>query len=99
MWPETATDQDVITFDGIAVFAFLNFAGQKSDFADEMLRARVMTAGKMDIHGRIERNAGLTPARDILSVTLGVGSREFASRVAGACNQSGPDSVGFDRET
>ena len=57
-----------------------------------------MTAGKMDIDRRVERNARLAPARDLLGVALGVGRREFASGIAGACDEPGPDRIRLDRE-
>ena len=88
----------MITLDRIAICAFLDLAGQQPDFTDEVLCARVMTAGKMDIDRRVERNARFAPARDILGVAFGVRRRELTSRITGACDEPGPDRIGLDRE-
>src|SRR3990172_3661890 len=64
-----------------------------------MLRAGMMAAGEMDIDRRVERNAGLTPGRDLIGVALGVGGSEFATGIAGGGDQAGADGIGFDSET
>src|SRR6478609_3635963 len=51
---EAAADQHVIALDRIV--ALLNLAGEQADFGNEMLCARVMAAGEMDVDRRIERN-------------------------------------------
>ena len=96
--PEAAADQNVIALDRIVVLARLNLAGEQADLADEMLRAGVMAAGQMDIDRRVERDARLAPARDLLGVALGVGSGEFAAGIAGAGDEAGADGIGRDGE-
>ena len=88
----------MIALNGIAVGALLHFAGEEPDFADKVLRARVMTPGEMNIDRRIKRSPRLAPARDILGVALGIGSRELAPRIARARDKSRADRIGFDRE-
>ena len=58
-----------------------------------MLRAGMMAAGEMDVDRRVERDARLAPARDVLGVALGVGGCELAAGVAGAGDQAGADRV------
>src|ERR1700722_19874713 len=79
VWTEAAANENVIAFDRIGIFARLNLARQKTDLGNEVLRAGMMTAGQVDVHGRVERDAGLAPARDLLGMTLGVGSCELAA--------------------
>ena len=69
---ETAADVHVIAFD--LLLAILDLAGKQTDVADVVLRTGMMAAGKMDVHRSIERDARLAPLRDVLGVTLGVGS-------------------------
>ena len=64
-----------------------------------MLRAGVMAAGQMDVDRRVERDARFAPARDLLGMALGVGSRELAAGIAGTGDQAGADGVGLDGET
>ena len=59
-----------------------------------MLRAGMMAAGQMDVDRRVERNARLAPARDLLGVTLGVGGGELAAGIAGAGDETGADGIG-----
>ncbi len=47
----------------------------------------------MDIDRRIERNARLAPARDVLGMPFGVGGRELAAGIAGAGDQPGADRI------
>src|SRR5271169_5719776 len=82
--PKTAADQNVIAFDRVVVFVLLHLAGEQADLRYEMLRAGVMTPGQVNIDGRVERDARFAPARDLLGVTLGVRSGEFAAGIAGA---------------
>jgi len=57
-----------------------------------------MAAGQMNVHRRVEGNARLAPARDLLGMALGVRGGEFASGIASAGDQAGADGVGFDGE-
>ncbi len=57
-----------------------------------------MTTGQMNVDRRVERHASLAPAGNVLGVPLGVGSGVLAAGIAGACDESGADRVGFDRE-
>src|SRR5262249_937694 len=68
-----------------------HFAGEQADVADVMLRAGVMTAGEMNVDRRIEVDAALTPSRDLIGVTLGVGSRKSTSSIARAGDEPGAD--------
>src|SRR5580704_9530264 len=71
---EAAANIDVIALARIGVLVRLHLARQKPDFGNVMLRARMMAAGQMNIDRRVEGDAGVAPARDVLGVTLGVGS-------------------------
>ena len=55
-----------------------------------------MAAGEMDVDRRVERDARLAPARDLLGVALGVGGGELAAGIAGAGDEAGADRVGLD---
>src|SRR6476646_2419632 len=79
---EAAADEHVIALDRIV--AVLNLAGEQADFGNEMLCARVMAAGEMNVDRRIERNTRLTPGGDLCGVPLGVGGGELAAGIAGA---------------
>ena len=57
-----------------------------------------MAAGEMDVDRRVERDARLAPARDLLGVALGVGGGELAAGIAGAGDEAGADGVGLDGE-
>ena len=96
--PEAAADQDVIALDRVAVLGDLHLAGEQADLADIVLRAGVMAAGEMDVDRRVERDARLAPARDLLGVALGVGGGELAAGIAGAGDEAGADRVGLDRQ-
>src|SRR4051794_32942679 len=63
--PEAAADQYVITVDSVAFLVDRDARGEQSDVADVMLRARMMTAGEVDVHRRVERNARLAPCGDL----------------------------------
>ena len=88
---EAAADQDVIALDGVAVLRDRHLAGDQADVADVVLRAGMMAAGEMDVHRRVELDARLAPARDLLGMALGVGGGEPAAGVAGAGDQAGAD--------
>src|ERR1700730_10111098 len=96
---ETAADKDVITLEWIVVFVDLDLAGEQPDLGHEMLRAGMMTAGQMNIDRRVERNASLAPARDLLGVAFGIRRRKLAAGIAGAGNEAGADGIGVDCET
>ena len=72
-----------------------DLAGQQPDLADEMLRAGMMAAGEMDVDRRVERDARLAPARDLLGVALGIGGGELAAGIAGAGDEAGANRVGL----
>src|SRR5262249_62386424 len=88
---ETAAGEDVIALDRVAVLGGRDLAGEQADLADEVLSAGVVATGEMDVDRRIERNARLAPARDLLGVPLGVGRRELAADIAGAGDEPGAD--------
>ena len=92
---ETAADRHVITFDRIGLLGRLDFTGKQSDLGYEMLRAGMMAAGEMNVHGRIKCNTRLAPARYFLRMTFGVGCGEFAASIAGARYQPRANSVGL----
>src|ERR1039458_6064701 len=96
---EAAADQQVIALDRVAVLGLLDLASEQADLTDEMLRAGMMAAGQMDIDWRVERDARLAPARDLLGMPLGIGGGEFTAGIAGASDQPGADRIGFDRQT
>src|SRR6185312_13031640 len=99
VWPEATADKDVIALHSIALVVDRDLASEQADFADEMLRAGMMTAGEMDVDRCIECNTRFAPACNLLGVTLGVGCRKLAALVAGASHQPGADRVGIDRQT
>src|SRR5579863_6447133 len=96
--PEAAAHQNVVALDLLAVLGLLHFASQQPDVADIVLRAGMMAAGQVDVDRRVELDARLAPARDLLGMTLGVGGGELAADVAGAGDQAGADRVGAGRE-
>src|SRR6476620_7021964 len=72
---EAAADQHVITVDRVAVLVDGDARGEQSYVADVMLRAGMMAAGQVDVHGRVERDARLAPRGDLLRLLLGMRSR------------------------
>src|ERR1700678_1349606 len=70
--PKAAADQNVIALDRVRLFVRLDFAGQEPDLGNEMLGARVVAAGQVDVDRRVEFNAGFAPARNLLGMALGV---------------------------
>src|SRR5262245_39927016 len=83
---ESAADMDVITLNRIAVVADRDGRRQEADIANVVLRARMMATREMNIDRSVECDARLAPARDFVSVALGVGGGEPAADVAGACD-------------
>src|ERR1700674_5860654 len=83
---EATADQNMITFDCVALVGRLHLAGEQSNFANVMLSTRMMTARQMNIDRRVELHPRFAPARDLVRVSLGVGSGELASDVAGTSN-------------
>src|SRR6516165_4589237 len=90
---EPAAEINVIALDGVAFFRGLDLAGEKADFADVMLGARIMTAGEMDVDRAVKLHAALAPARDLLGMALGVGGGKFAADITGAGDKPGTDRV------
>src|SRR5262245_38944821 len=86
--PKAAADQDVIALDRIGLIIVLHLAGQQPDFRNEMLRAGMVAAGQMDVDRRVERNARLAPAGDLLGMALGVGGGKLAAGIAGAGDET-----------
>src|SRR6478609_122027 len=86
--PEAAAHQDVIALYRFLILGHFHLAGEQPDLADEMLRAGMVTAGEVDVDRRIERNAGLAPARDFFGVPLGIAGGEFAAGIAGAGDEA-----------
>src|SRR6202453_362198 len=76
---KSAADIDVITLDRIGLLVRLQFAREQPDLGDVVRRAGVMAAGQMNIDRRVERNARVAPARDLLGVPLGVGGGNIAA--------------------
>src|SRR5215510_10513867 len=99
IWPEAAADQHVVALDRIGILIVLHLAGQEADLGNEVLRARMMAAGQMDIDGRVKRNARLAPLGDVFGMPLGVGGGELATGIAGAGDKARPKRIGLDRET
>src|SRR5258705_4564716 len=96
---EAAADVNVVTFDSVALLGRLHLAGEQSDVADVVLRAGVMTAGEMNVHGPVERDAAFAPAGDLLGMSFGIGRREFAPGISGARDEPGANGVHVGRET
>ena len=84
-------DQNMKTFDGIAVVGDRHAAGDQPDVANVVLRAGVMAAGQVNIDRTVERHAGLAPAGDVFCMALCIRRRELAAAVAGAGDQAGAD--------
>src|SRR2546429_5008852 len=61
-----------------------------------MLRTGVMASGEMDVDGRVECDAVLAPACDLLGMPLGIGGGEFAADIARAGNEAGTNRGGAD---
>src|SRR4029077_10744997 len=90
---EAAADVNVVALDRVALLGRWHLAGEQSDVADVVLRAGVMTAGEMDVHGPVERDAAFAPAGDLLGMPLGIGGREFAPGIASASDEPGANGV------
>src|SRR6266436_1385000 len=86
---EAAPGIKVITLDRVVIASRRHFCGEQTNVADVMLRAGMMTAGEMDIERRFDRHACFAPVADLGGVTLGIGGRELAAGIAGACDQPG----------
>ena len=93
-----AANQHVVALDRVAVVVDRHLAGDQADVADIVLRAGMMAAGEMDVHGRVELDARFAPARDLLGMPLGVGGGEAAADIAGAGDEAGADRARADRE-
>src|SRR5207344_1505441 len=96
---EAAADVNVVALDSVALLGRWHLAGEQSDVADVVLRAGVMTASEMDVHGPVERDAAFTPAGDLLGIPLGIGGREFAPGIASASDEPGANGVCAGRKT
>src|SRR5262249_10904606 len=71
---ETAADGQVVTLDlSVALF---HLAREQADIPDVMLRARVMAAGQMDVHRRVDSDAPLAPLCDLLRMALRIRRRK-----------------------
>src|SRR6266851_5089502 len=95
--PEASSDINVIALNRLLILslilslALLHLAGEQSDIADVVLRARMVAAGEVDVDRTVELDARLTPLCDVLGVALGIGRREPAPNIAGAGDQTGTD--------
>src|SRR4051812_4125336 len=87
IWPEPATSEQVITFDGLVLLTNSNFRRYQPDIADVMLSAGMMAAGEMDVERRVDRHPGLAPVRDLPGVAFGVGGCKLAASIPGTCDQ------------
>src|ERR1700691_782952 len=96
---EPAAREQMIAFDGVVLFANGDFGGDQTYIADVMLRAGMVTAGKMDVQRRVEYNPRLAPVADLGAVALGIGRRELAAGIAGTGNQPGADLRCLDRQS
>src|SRR5437764_944366 len=72
IWPEPATREQVIAFDGLVLLTTSDFRRDQPDIADVMLSAGMMASGEMDVEGRVDRHPRLAPVRDLPGVALGV---------------------------
>src|SRR3974377_1158924 len=63
-----------------------------------MLRAGVMAAGEMYVDRRVELHARLAPHSDFFGMALSVGGGEFATRIAGASDETRAERIGLDRK-
>src|SRR3974377_342947 len=63
-----------------------------------MLRAGVMAAGEMHVDRRVELHARLAPRSDFFGMALSVGGGEFATRIAGASDETRADRISLDRK-
>ena len=86
---ETSAGEKVIAFDAVVGIANGNLGGDQAYVADVVLGTGMVAASQVDIQWRIDFNARIAPVADRRSVTLGVGSRELAARIAGTRDQSG----------
>src|SRR6266849_127511 len=86
---EAASGIKVITLDRVVIASRRHLCGEQTNVADVMLRARMMTAGEMNVERGFDLHACFAPVADFGGMTLGIGGRELAAGVAGACDQAG----------
>lgn len=64
------------------------------DVPDEVLSARVVAAGEMNVYRSVQLDTRFQVIGGLQRVRLGVGRGELASCIAGACDQPAADASG-----